>query len=204
MCQRTVGSTLIHDCSSRSHLIVTVHISQPPSGSVSTSTSYSSLDDTITPVQSRDPSPLVMMHHEHVTEHDIKCSTYSCRFHQMVLPQTMYNIQEAAGLSISHRSVDMSSSAPSFLDPMGEWGYLSSCYLAINYVLTSRTHVQKVAGISVLWSYNLLIWLVANVSVRNANSLYNQPLPQSVLTMHAGSSGVSGKSLKEAQHINKR
>ena len=129
MCQRTVGSTLIHDCSSRSHLVVTVHISQPPSGCVSTCTSCSSLNDTITPVQSRDPSPLVMMHHEHVTEHDIKCSVYSCRFHQMVLPQTMDNMQEAEGLSISHRSVDMSSSAPSFLAPIVNEATLAAAVL---------------------------------------------------------------------------
>ena len=60
MRQRATGSTLIHDRSSRSHLIVTLHVNQPPSSrDVSTSTSSNSLNNTISPVQSVESTPMV-------------------------------------------------------------------------------------------------------------------------------------------------
>ena len=83
MGQRAMGSTLIHQHSSRSHLIVTLHISQPPtSGSVSTSTSFNSLDQTITPVQSAESTPLVSMATK-TTVSVFSLLTCSCRCHQM-------------------------------------------------------------------------------------------------------------------------
>ena len=61
--QRAVTSTLIHQHSSRSHLIVTVHISQAssstPTDNVSAASSTHSLDRTITPVHSAESTPVV-------------------------------------------------------------------------------------------------------------------------------------------------
>ena len=69
MRQRAVTSTLIHEHSSRSHLIVTVQISliqapPPPSmaaspGNISAASSAHSLDRTITPVHSAETTPVV-------------------------------------------------------------------------------------------------------------------------------------------------
>ena len=67
--QRAVTSTLIHQHSSRSHLVVTVHISQAssstPTDNVSAASSTHSLDRTITPVHSAESTPVVCYKSSH-------------------------------------------------------------------------------------------------------------------------------------------
>ena len=61
MQRRATHSTHVHEHSSRSHLIVTIHITARGEGGVSIASSVSSLqlNTTITPVSSTDSTPLV-------------------------------------------------------------------------------------------------------------------------------------------------
>lgn len=92
---------------------------------------------------------------------------------------------------------------------------LSCLQIIILAVLLFRSHAQETAAVSVLHchlvnvdfrsNYSLWTWRVANVLVRITliqSDYYHRRL---IIYCHlSGTSGASGSSLKEAQHINKR
>ena len=66
MKRRATHSTYVHEHSSRSHLIVTIHITgEEGASTASSSVSSLQLNTTITPVSSTDSTPLVSLYMEH-------------------------------------------------------------------------------------------------------------------------------------------